>query len=87
MTNRWLARVATQVLEGFPGSFGASVAARCIGNPVRADIAGTPEPMRRFFGRDSQAAVLVLGGSQGAQRLNRLLPEALALIAPARETF
>jgi UDP-N-acetylglucosamine--N-acetylmuramyl-(pentapeptide) pyrophosphoryl-undecaprenol N-acetylglucosamine transferase len=83
MTNRWLARVATQVLEGFPGSFGANVAARFIGNPVRADIASTPEPAMRFSGRGSQASVLVLGGSQGAQRLNRLLPEALALIAPA----
>jgi len=83
MTNRWLARVATQVLEGFPGSFGASAGARCIGNPVRADIASAPEPMKRFFGRGAPVSLLVLGGSQGAQRLNRLLPEALALIAPA----
>jgi UDP-N-acetylglucosamine--N-acetylmuramyl-(pentapeptide) pyrophosphoryl-undecaprenol N-acetylglucosamine transferase len=82
MTNRWLARVATQVLEGFPGSFGRGVAARCIGNPVRADIASAPDPAKRFFGRGAQASVLVLGGSQGAQRLNRLLPEAIALIAP-----
>jgi UDP-N-acetylglucosamine--N-acetylmuramyl-(pentapeptide) pyrophosphoryl-undecaprenol N-acetylglucosamine transferase len=82
MTNRWLARVATQVLEGFPGSFGAGSRARCIGNPVRADIAGATEPAQRFAGHGQQASVLVLGGSQGAQRLNRLLPEALALIAP-----
>jgi UDP-N-acetylglucosamine--N-acetylmuramyl-(pentapeptide) pyrophosphoryl-undecaprenol N-acetylglucosamine transferase len=82
MTNRWLARVATQVLEGFPGSFGTGTAARCIGNPVRADIAAAPEPAQRFSGRGGPAAVLVLGGSQGARRLNRLVPEALALLAP-----
>jgi UDP-N-acetylglucosamine--N-acetylmuramyl-(pentapeptide) pyrophosphoryl-undecaprenol N-acetylglucosamine transferase len=82
MTNRWLARVATQVLEGFPGSFGAGSRARCIGNPVRADIASAAAPAQRFAAHGQQASVLVLGGSQGAQRLNRLLPEALALIAP-----
>jgi UDP-N-acetylglucosamine--N-acetylmuramyl-(pentapeptide) pyrophosphoryl-undecaprenol N-acetylglucosamine transferase len=82
MTNRWLARVATQVLEGFPGSFGANSRARCIGNPVRADIAAVAAPALRFAGRGAPASLLVLGGSQGAQRLNRLLPEALALIAP-----
>ncbi len=39
LTNRWLARIASQVLEAFPGSFAAKVHARTIGNPVRADIA------------------------------------------------
>src|SRR5262245_53654689 len=36
-TNRCLAHLARQVLEAFPGSFGQSVRARVIGNPVRAD--------------------------------------------------
>ena len=39
MTNRGLARLASQVLEAFPGSFGRRIAAHAIGNPVRADIA------------------------------------------------
>lgn len=82
MTNRWLARVATQVLEGFPGSFGKGSRARCIGNPVRAEIASAEDPARRFAQHGQQTSLLVLGGSQGAHRLNRLLPEALALIAP-----
>ena len=43
MTNRWLARLATQVLEAFPGQLSARRArARTIGNPVRADIAALP---------------------------------------------
>ena len=81
MTNRWLSRVATQVLEGFPGSFGAGSRALCIGNPVRAEIAASPPPAERFAGRTGAVNLLVLGGSQGAQRLNRLLPEALARLA------
>jgi UDP-N-acetylglucosamine--N-acetylmuramyl-(pentapeptide) pyrophosphoryl-undecaprenol N-acetylglucosamine transferase len=82
LTNRMLARLAAQVLEGFPGSFGARVEARCIGNPVRADIAATPEPKSRFAGREKRSRLLVLGGSQGARRLNSAVPEAIALLEP-----
>ena len=88
MTNRWLAKVATQVLEAFPGSFGAGVRASTIGNPVREDIAAIPAPPERFAAhfaeRQSRARLLVFGGSQGAQRLNAVLPRALALIEPSR---
>ena len=82
MTNRWLARLATQVLEAFPGSFAPRVHARAIGNPVRADIASLPAPGTRFAGRESRSRLLVFGGSQGAQRLNTIVPLALARLAP-----
>ncbi len=83
MTNRWLSRVATEVLEAFPGTFRPGVAARTVGNPVRADIADLPEPAVRFAGRGPRARLLVFGGSQGAQRLNALVPQALSRIDPA----
>jgi UDP-N-acetylglucosamine--N-acetylmuramyl-(pentapeptide) pyrophosphoryl-undecaprenol N-acetylglucosamine transferase len=83
MTNRWLARLATQVLEAFPGSFGARVHASTIGNPVREDIAAIAAPAERFAGRrESRARLLVFGGSQGAQRLNTVLPQAIAKLKP-----
>jgi len=82
MTNRWLARLATQVLQAFPGSFPAGCQAHTIGNPVRADIAALPAPETRFAGREQRARLLVFGGSQGAQRLNVVLPQALARLAP-----
>jgi UDP-N-acetylglucosamine--N-acetylmuramyl-(pentapeptide) pyrophosphoryl-undecaprenol N-acetylglucosamine transferase len=81
MTNRWLARFAGQVLEAFPGSFGPKVDAQTIGNPVRADIAALPAPAVRFADRGA-SRLLVLGGSQGAQRLNAVVPQALAQVAP-----
>jgi UDP-N-acetylglucosamine--N-acetylmuramyl-(pentapeptide) pyrophosphoryl-undecaprenol N-acetylglucosamine transferase len=82
LTNRWLARLATHVLEAFPGSFGPKVGACTIGNPVRDSIAALAPPAQRFAGRESRARLLVFGGSQGAQRLNVVLPQALARLAP-----
>jgi len=82
MTNRWLARLATQVLEAFPGSFEPQVHAQAIGNPVRADIAALAAPQARFAGRESRSRLLVFGGSQGALRLNAVVPQALARVAP-----
>jgi UDP-N-acetylglucosamine--N-acetylmuramyl-(pentapeptide) pyrophosphoryl-undecaprenol N-acetylglucosamine transferase len=78
LTNRWLARIAVQVLQGFPGSFDKKLGARFVGNPVRADIASIPEPAARFAGRSGRARLLVFGGSQGAQRLNAMVPKALS---------
>lgn len=76
-TNRILAHLARQVLEAFPGSFGNDVHARVIGNPVRADISSLPPPSARFAGRSGPVRILVIGGSQGAARLNAVVPFAL----------
>jgi UDP-N-acetylglucosamine--N-acetylmuramyl-(pentapeptide) pyrophosphoryl-undecaprenol N-acetylglucosamine transferase len=76
-TNRVLAHLARVVLEAFPGSFGSDVHARVIGNPVRADISAVPPPAARFSGRTGPVRILVIGGSQGAARLNAVVPFAL----------
>jgi UDP-N-acetylglucosamine--N-acetylmuramyl-(pentapeptide) pyrophosphoryl-undecaprenol N-acetylglucosamine transferase len=83
LTNRVLARLATRVLEGFPGSFGRGVRAERVGNPVRPEIVAIPPPQRRLVGREGPARLLVFGGSQGAARLNAVLPAALAELPPA----
>src|SRR5471032_3096648 len=50
-TNRCLSHLAREVLEAFPGSFGDSVRARAIGNPVRQDISAIEPPASRFAHR------------------------------------
>ncbi len=84
MTNQWLSRIATRVLEAFPGSFDKSRAAQITGNPVRTEITGLPDPQVRMAGRSDPLRLLVLGGSLGAQVLNEVVPAALSLIDPSR---
>jgi len=77
LTNRWLAKIATQVLQAFPGSFPEAVGAVLTGNPLRADITAVAEPAARMRNRDQTARVLVIGGSLGALALNQQVPPAL----------
>jgi UDP-N-acetylglucosamine--N-acetylmuramyl-(pentapeptide) pyrophosphoryl-undecaprenol N-acetylglucosamine transferase len=77
-TNRCLSHLADDVLEAFPDSFDRAVRATTIGNPVREDIAAAATPQVRFAGRHGAINVLVFGGSQGAVRLNTVVPLALA---------
>jgi UDP-N-acetylglucosamine--N-acetylmuramyl-(pentapeptide) pyrophosphoryl-undecaprenol N-acetylglucosamine transferase len=81
MTNRLLARLARVVLQAFPGSFNSSVIVETVGNPVREDIAAIAPPADRYGARQGPLRLLVLGGSQGALTLNRMVPAALALLA------
>ena len=74
-TNRLLARLANQVLEGFPGSFNAKVAAKSTGNPLRkAFLLGFDHQVDRS---ESAVKLLIVGGSQGAKILNETVPDAL----------
>jgi UDP-N-acetylglucosamine--N-acetylmuramyl-(pentapeptide) pyrophosphoryl-undecaprenol N-acetylglucosamine transferase len=76
-TNQILARIATKVLEGFPGAFAKPIAAVWTGNPVREAFLHIPSPKERFAAHEGPLRVLILGGSRGAQALNHLLPLAL----------
>ncbi|SEI64957.1 UDP-N-acetylglucosamine-N-acetylmuramylpentapeptide N-acetylglucosamine transferase [Pseudomonas linyingensis] len=75
--NRGLAPFASQVCEAFPDTFAASRKRRTTGNPVREELF-LETPRQGLAGRP--ARLLVLGGSLGAEPLNKLLPAALALV-------
>jgi UDP-N-acetylglucosamine--N-acetylmuramyl-(pentapeptide) pyrophosphoryl-undecaprenol N-acetylglucosamine transferase len=81
LANRVLAKVASRVLTGFPNVLGDQ--ATWVGNPVRQDLSELPLPAQRFAGRSGRLRILVVGGSLGAQALNQVVPQALALLAPA----
>lgn len=77
LTNRWLSKIAKRVFQAFPGAF---TEAQVVGNPVRQDVATLPAPQVRFAERNEPIRILVMGGSQGAQILNRTLPDVLAVL-------
>ncbi len=80
-SNRLLARIADCVMEAFPGTFAGQTGAISTGNPVRAEIRALPLPQERAPAADGRLRVLVLGGSLGAVAINRLVPQALQLLA------
>ncbi|EKD72152.1 MAG: hypothetical protein ACD_45C00747G0002 [uncultured bacterium] len=83
LTNRMLSYVAARVLEGFPGAFKSKANVVTVGNPVRSEIEDLPSPRERFAA-GHPFRLLVLGGSLGAQRLNEIVPNMLALLSPEK---
>jgi UDP-N-acetylglucosamine--N-acetylmuramyl-(pentapeptide) pyrophosphoryl-undecaprenol N-acetylglucosamine transferase len=81
LSNKSLLPVADRVAFGFEGEAAAKVKNAIVtGNPVRAEIEALPAPAGRYAGRSGALALLVVGGSLGAQVLNQTLPRALALL-------
>lgn len=79
-TNRILARFADVVLSAFPKTFPEKFHPQVVGNPVRSAIAALPPPSSsqlagEGFNEKIPLNVLILGGSQGARAINRLVME------------
>ena len=81
MVNKVLAGVADRVFSAFPDVLKN---AKWIGNPLRPAFLQQPDPLTRFAGRSGRLRLLVVGGSLGAQALNRIVPQALGLIPEAQ---
>ena len=77
LANKVLSRLADRALQAFPD---ALAGAQLCGNPVRRDIALLAAPRARSAARSGRLNLLVLGGSLGAQALNDVVPQALALL-------
>ncbi len=82
--NRLLGRWASGVAVAFPGTEGIfhQAEVRVVGNPVRAELAipvDRAEALRFFDLADGVFTLAVVGGSQGAQSLNRAIAASLAI--------
>lgn len=71
LTNKWLARFSTCVLQAFPGALNNAIV---VGNPVRQEVTNLPHPSMRLKDRKGRIHVLIVGGSQGSQILNNVMP-------------
>lgn|SRR3990167_39884 len=74
LTNRVLSRFADKTLQAFPNAFDQKVNAATVGNPVRESILNIASPDIRLKNKSLPLCILVLGGSQGAQAINQLIP-------------
>jgi UDP-N-acetylglucosamine--N-acetylmuramyl-(pentapeptide) pyrophosphoryl-undecaprenol N-acetylglucosamine transferase len=75
LANRFLSKFALEILVSFPVSeteYFSTKKMVSVGNPIRKEVlTGSKERAVKFFELNSQKPViLVLGGSQGAQRIN-----------------
>jgi len=86
LSNRCLAPLSRRILCGFPDVF-KSKRATWVGNPLRDEIKALATHPKQHAEQHTQTSaqqrlrVLVLGGSLGADFLNTIVPQALALIA------
>jgi UDP-N-acetylglucosamine--N-acetylmuramyl-(pentapeptide) pyrophosphoryl-undecaprenol N-acetylglucosamine transferase len=79
LTNRLLARIATQVCCAFPNAFKDNVLAQVVGNPLRASIV----KQKNEYNDNEEITkashnILVVGGSLGAEVLNKIVPVSFA---------
>ena len=79
-TNTILAKFASKVLEAFPESFPKKTNALWVGNPVRKDILSIASPEIRVSKQHEKLKLLIIGGSQGAQKINSVIPKMLAIM-------
>lgn len=87
LANRFLSRFSTQAFVSFPMAQTEYFSAKkmiSVGNPMRREIlTGSKEEAKRLFNlKGEKPIILILGGSQGAQKINdmilNILPEILA---------
>ena len=81
--NKLLSKIAKCVYCAFPGV----LKGEWVGNPLRSEFKDQPSPKERFANRSGALSVLVVGGSLGAQALNSVVPQALALIPEGTRPF
>jgi UDP-N-acetylglucosamine--N-acetylmuramyl-(pentapeptide) pyrophosphoryl-undecaprenol N-acetylglucosamine transferase len=85
LTNRWLGHVVDRVFGAFQenAQYFSKSKLRITGNPLRQEMKGLPkkEELRGTL------RVLIVGGSQGAHRINQTVVEALEFLEPWKENI
>jgi UDP-N-acetylglucosamine--N-acetylmuramyl-(pentapeptide) pyrophosphoryl-undecaprenol N-acetylglucosamine transferase len=81
ITNRWLGKFADRVVVAFENSrhYFPTRRVEVVGLPVRREILAVPPP--RLDDDERPLNILVLGGSQGAQSLNRAMTNAIVRLS------
>ena len=84
LTNRILAPLSRIMFTGFPIQFKKQQLEYC-GNPVRSELLNVKSPEKRLVGRGATKRLLIVGGSQGAAALNKVVPNAIAIVSSSMQ--
>ncbi len=92
MANRFLGKFAAEIFTSFSDKdvkYFASQRVVLVGNPIRREILeGTPEKAKRLFNLiGDKPTILILGGSQGSQRINNTILTILPQILESYEVI
>lgn len=74
LTNRFLSFFAEKRLQGFPNTMPNAIT---VGNPIRCSILSILDPESRWKGRTGPIRILIIGGSQGADIFNVVVPNVI----------
>ncbi len=78
LTNKLLHKLSHKTFAAFPGSFPEHDKLEVTGNPVRAEIEALHNSQPELRDVGAPLRILILGGSQGAMAINKVVPEVLA---------
>ncbi|MAJ91521.1 MAG: undecaprenyldiphospho-muramoylpentapeptide beta-N-acetylglucosaminyltransferase [Legionellales bacterium] len=79
LTNRLLSPFAVSVMTAFPEVFKNSDKTIITGNPIRYEIEKISKPENRYINlKSKELRILVLGGSLGAEKLNKIVPATIS---------
>lgn len=90
LSNKVLSLFADRIALGFSGARQSAGSAKFVftGNPLRCELVKRgKEESRAFFGLDERFTVLVLGGSQGSERINTEFRKAAGIISAQGRDF
>lgn len=71
LTNKILSKLSSKTLQAFPNVFKKAIT---VGNPICKKILKIPNPDERLKDRFGPIRILVFGGSQGSNFINRIIP-------------
>jgi len=81
LTNRMLAPFAHTIMAAFPDAFQKSLNVVITGNPVRDEILNVNKSLSQTSIEHKHSLhLLVIGGSQGARKLNEIIPKSLSIL-------
>jgi UDP-N-acetylglucosamine--N-acetylmuramyl-(pentapeptide) pyrophosphoryl-undecaprenol N-acetylglucosamine transferase len=79
-TNRLLRPLASRTLAAFPDAFAEQSVTAVVGNPLRKPLLSAAQEEHAGYDGKRALRLLVLGGSLGAEPINRLLPPAVRAV-------